>query len=186
MRFAGEAKRRPAQSTATTRRDRYTDVMSSSKSERVRRAGAIGSRVALGIAVLTGGVLLGAASGARGLQLAVAATTLVVAAFAWSAGATAGRAIDRHGHRGLLAALAIGIAGGSASLLVASVTGAVAGAAWGLWDHHTFGADFVWSYLGKPALAVLLYGVWIATVLGAIGGAIIYVWNFQLLRRPRP
>lgn len=160
--------------------------MSSSKSERVRRAGTIGSRVALGIAVLTGGVLLGAASGAKGLQLSVAATTIVVAAFAWSAGGAAGRAIDKHGHRGLLAAMAIGIAGGSASLLVASAAGAVAGAMWGLWDHHTFGADFLWSYLGKPALAVLLYGVWIAAVLGAVGGAIIYVWNFQLLRRRAP
>lgn len=152
-------------------------------SERVRRAGAIGSRVAVGIAFLTGGVLLGAASGAKGLQLSVAVTTLVVAAFAWSAGAAAGRAIDKHGHRGLLAALVIGIAGGCASLLVASATGAVAGAAWGIWDHHAFGSDFIWSYLGKPALAVLLYGVWIAAVLGAVGGAIIYVWNFQLLRK---
>jgi hypothetical protein len=153
--------------------------MSSSQIDRMRYAGAVGSRVAVGIALLTGGILIGALSGATGMQLTVAAATLVVAAFAWSAGSAAGRAIERHGS--LPPALAIGIAGGGASLVVASATGAVAGAIWGVSDGHILGMDFLRSYIGRPALAVLLYGLWIAVLLGAIGGLIIHLW----LRRTR-
>lgn len=145
-------------------------------------AGAIGSRVGVGAAVLMGGVLMAFATGATGLLVSIAAATAVVAAFAWFAGAWVARRIGRHG---LPAALGLGALGGVASLGVAAVTAGLIGGIWSLADRSSLSAHAAWSYLGKPTLAVLGYGVWFAVPLGALAGGVIFLWLWLRRRAAR-
>ena len=153
--------------------------MDAPQGDAAQGAGAIGGRVGVGAALLMGGVLMAFAGGATGLLASIAGATAVVAAFAWFAGAQVGRRIAQHG---LGAALGLGALGGAASLGVAAVTAGLIGALWSLADRSRFSADAAWSYLGKPALAVLVYGAWFAVPLGALAGGAIWLW--LRLRRP--
>lgn len=145
------------------------------------RAEAIGSRVGVGAALLMGGVLMASAGSAPGLLVSIAAVTVGVGSFAWFAGARVGRRIEP---RGVGAALGIGALGGLASLLVAAVTASLVGAIWSLWDRSGLSAHDAYSYLGRPAVAVLFYGAWFAVPLGALSGALIFLLLW--LRRPSP
>ncbi len=133
----------------------------------------MGSRVAIGVALTTGGVLTACAAHSFFLAISVAATTVVVAGFAAFAGRVAGRRIHR---RGMLAAVGIGVTGGIAALLVAAGGAALVGAVWGLFDSFTVRQDYLWSYIGKPFAMVLAYGSCIAILLGALTGGLIYLW----------
>lgn len=134
-----------------------------------RRARLVGARTAAGVAVLTGLGLALLAHGNLGLIGSVAFATVVVASFSRRAGSVAGEKIAG---RGWLTALGIGVLGGLSALLVAALCAAVAGLVWFL---HDGARDqfWIWDYLGKPFLGVLSYGCVVASVLGAVTGAII-------------
>lgn len=140
----------------------------------------VGSWVGAGIAVVTGGALTVLGAGSLALCLSVVTATIGVALFAWRAGGIAARWIEGHG---LLRALGIGVVGALLSLAVAALMASAVGGFWGLWDGLRSGrwAD-AWSYLGKPAFAVLLYGAGVAIGLGILAGLLIFV---GLRRLPR-
>lgn len=149
--------------------------MDAPEGDAAQGAGAIGSRVGVGAALLMGGILMAFATGATGLLVSIAAATGVVAAFAWFAGARVARRIEQQGRHGLPAALGLGALGSVASLGVAAVTAGLIGGLWSLTDRSRFSADAAWSYLGKPTLAVLGYGVWFAVPLGVLAGGVIFL-----------
>jgi len=137
--------------------------------ERLARARALGSRTGIAVAVATGAALSIFATNNPGLLVAIAFSTVGVALFARAAGRIAGQKIASHG---LLATLGIGALSGAASLLVAALMASLSGFIWSLHDHHR-DPGWVWSYLGKPAVAVLAYGCMVSLLCGIVAALII-------------
>jgi hypothetical protein len=134
--------------------------------EPAQRARRIGSQVAMAAGALSGLVLAGLSRGNLGLVACIVATTVVVMGFASHAGRIAGAAIAP---RPWPMAIAIGALGGLASLLVAAMMAGICGAVWSLRDRAS-SAVTLWSYVGKPVLAVLSSGAVPALLIGTIVG----------------
>lgn len=143
-----------------------------------QRAAALGGRVGSGAAVVTGAVLALCALSNPALVACVVAATVAVAWMAQRVGQVAGPAIAR---RSALSALGVGVGCGLICLLGCALSAAGLGLIWAGYDGFR-DPYLVRSYLGKPFLAVLGYGLFPAIVVGALSG--IGLWG--LTRRAVP
>ncbi len=73
-----------------------------------------------------------------------------------------------------LASVPLGALAGLVVLLCTALTASGVGLCWGIFDGIR-GNDWAYSYVGKPFVAVLFYGFWIATPLGVLAGLLIRV-----------
>ncbi|MBL8632565.1 MAG: hypothetical protein JNM40_05025 [Myxococcales bacterium] len=128
-----------------------------------------GRWVGVGCVVLTGSVLAVTVRPSLPLGLLLGLLTLSQALFAYRVGSTVGPLIAQRTWwwAPLLGALAGLILLGSTALAAMGI-----GLCWGLLE-GIHGSDWAYSYLGKPPLAVLVYGSLIALPLGTVGGLLI-------------
>lgn len=146
------------------------------------RAARTGQHVSMAASIAMGVVLVVATANHLPLAICVGIGTLVVTLFCIRAGAAAGRQIAR---RPLWAAPLIGIAGGLSALLTAACVAGLLGACWSFADHNLSLAELWRSYVRKPFLAVLLYGIPFAATLGTLTGLVIAGW-LRLTSKPTP
>lgn len=143
---------------------------------------AVGRWVGVGCVVLTGTGLLAMIWPSRSLGLLLALITLAQALIARRVGTWAGPLIAQRSFRyaPVLGALSGAIVLGTTALSAMGV-----GLCWGLLDGLR-SSDWAYSYLLKPPLAVLIYGWFLALLLGAVGGVLIRVLAAWLARRSVP
>lgn len=135
-----------------------------------QRAARLGGRVGSGAAVLTGTLLSLYALSNPALVACVVAATVAVAWLAQRVGQVAGPAIAR---RSALSALGVGVGCGLICLLGCALSAAGLGLIWAGYDGFR-DPYLVRSYLGKPFLAVLGYGLFPAIVVGALSGIVLW------------
>ena len=137
----------------------------------------IGRRTGTVAALLTAILPMILARGNSALLVSLLGATAVVTLFARRIGGPAGEQIAR---RPLLAAPIIGALGGIATLLVAGVTAALIGFIWSCFDRGS--SDWLYSYVGKPFLAVVPGGLLFAIPIGIVTGLAMHA----LIRRRPP
>ena len=135
----------------------------------VDRARTVGGRTAVGCVVVLGLILASLITSAPHLALTLLGMTVVLSLCAFRIGQVAGPRIAASPWPlaplfGSLAALT--------SLLATALLSATVGLVWGLYD-GVRGADWAYSYLGKPFLAVIYYGSLVAVLCGAAAGLLI-------------
>lgn len=123
----------------------------------------------MGCVVVLGLILASLITSAPHLALTLLGMTVVLSLIAFQIGQVAGPRIAASAWPlaplfGSLAALI--------SLLATALLSATVGLVWGLYD-GVRGADWTYSYLGKPFVAVIYYGSLVAVLCGAASGLLI-------------
>ncbi len=135
----------------------------------VDRARAVGGRTAVGCVVVLGLILASLITSAPHLALTLLGMTVVLSLCAFRIGQVAG---PRIAASPLPLAPLIGSLAALCSLLATALLSATVGLVWGLYD-GVRGADWAYSYLGKPFVAVIYYGSLVAVLCGAAAGLLI-------------
>ncbi len=142
------------------------DEVSAAAAERAR---AVGGRTAVGCVVVLSLILANLIKSVPHLVLTLLGMTVVLSLVAFRIGQVAGPRIAASPWQ--LAPL-IGSLAALISLLSTALLAATVGLVWGLYD-GVRGADWAYSYLGKPFLAVIYYGSLVAVLCGAAAGLLI-------------
>lgn len=150
----------------TSRTMAPSDAPLSSPSMDLSRARVLGARAAVVLALLMGATLAATAWESLTLCLCIALVTALVVGAARPVGARVAVAAV---HGSVARALALGVLGGLACLVVAAAGASVVGGVWGLVDAVS-GRDLLLEYMAKPFVVVALFGSPFAVVLGAVHG----------------
>lgn len=133
------------------------------------RASRVGSLVGVGCVVLSAAVLALLTRQSLMLVLAVFAMAIPQAFVSYRIGERVGIKIA---NSPTLIAVPVGARAGLEVLLSTAITASAVGFCWGLRDGMR-GSDWAYSYIGKPFLAVLAYGFFMAISLGVLAGLLI-------------
>ena len=142
------------------------DEVSAAAAERAR---AVGGRTAVGCVVVLSLILANLIKSVPHLVLTLLGMTVVLSLVAFRIGQVAGPRIAASPWQ--LAPL-IGSLAALISLLSTALLAATVGLVWGLYD-GVRGADWAYSDLGKPFLAVIYDGSLVAVLCGAAAGLLI-------------
>lgn len=159
------------------RYDRCEGTVEDETEKRTDHAARIGSRVGIGCIAAVVLLLVATIYPSVPLMLAVCAMSVPQALFAARVGRVLGPKIAAGS---ILRAVPIGALAGCFVLGSTGMTASVIGLFWGLHDGIR-GKDWAYSYIGKPLVAVVFYGFFLAIPLGILGGLVIWsltrVWN---------